>query len=101
MDSTSGPSKSSLSLLPPSPALLPVGDTRRRLLIVYIHGFLGDETSFKSFPKHVHELLNSLLSHTHVVHSKIYPRYKTRRSINIVAEEFSTWHVFPKFETPD
>lgn len=29
---------------------------RRRLLIIYIHGFMGTETSFQSFPRHVHDV---------------------------------------------
>src|SRR5438045_5011817 len=28
-------------------------DGRRKLLLIYIHGFLGNETSFRSFPAHV------------------------------------------------
>lgn len=65
--------------------------TRRTLLIIYIHGFLGDETSFKSFPAHVHNLLSAALSETHVVYSKIYPRYKSRNNISVARDNFSSW----------
>jgi hypothetical protein len=64
---------------------------QRTLLLIYIHGFMGNETSFQSFPAHVHNLVTVTLAETHVVHTKIYPRYKSRRTIDVAAEEFSKW----------
>ncbi|KAL2119208.1 hypothetical protein VTJ04DRAFT_6168 [Mycothermus thermophilus] len=64
---------------------------KRKLLIIYIHGYKGSTTSFRSFPAHVHNLLKILLAETHVVHTKIYPRYKTYRSISVACENFSQW----------
>ncbi|TID24375.1 40S ribosomal protein [Venturia nashicola] len=64
---------------------------RRTLLLVYIHGFMGNETSFQSFPAHVHNLLSITLAESHVVHTKLYPRYKSRRTISQVSEDFSRW----------
>ena len=64
---------------------------RRTLLLIYVHGFLGDETSFQSFPAHIHALTTHLLSESHVVHTKIYPKYKSRRTIEFVRDEFSKW----------
>jgi len=66
-------------------------DGRRTLLLVYIHGFMGNETSFQSFPAHTHNLLTITLEETHVVHTKIYPRYKSRKSIELARDHFSTW----------
>ncbi|KAI9689696.1 MAG: hypothetical protein M1820_010066 [Bogoriella megaspora] len=66
-------------------------DTRRKLLLIYIHGFMGAENSFRSFPAHVHNLLAITLADTHVVHSKIYPRYQSRRHIQYASEDFSRW----------
>lgn len=63
----------------------------RTLLMVYIHGFYGNDQSFQSFPAHVHSLLVTLLSESHVVHSKIYPRYKTYRAIEVARDKFSAW----------
>ncbi|RMD40813.1 hypothetical protein DV735_g4306, partial [Chaetothyriales sp. CBS 134920] len=65
--------------------------SKRTVLLVYIHGFLGDETSFQSFPAHVHNLLAMLLADTHVVHSKIYPRYLSRNKIEVARDDFSRW----------
>lgn len=66
-------------------------DARRTLLLVYIHGFYGTDQSFRSFPAHVHDFLRDALSESHVVHSKIYPRYKTYRSIEVARDNFSAW----------
>lgn len=66
-------------------------DGRRTLLIVFIHGFMGNETSFQSFPAHLHNLLSITLAETHVVHTKIYPRYKSRKVIDFARDDFSSW----------
>jgi hypothetical protein len=74
------------------------GPSRRRtLLLVYIHGFMGNEASFQSFPAHVHNLLAVALSETHVVHTKMYPRYKSRKAIEFAREEFSSWYGYPLY----
>ena len=64
---------------------------KRNLLLIYIHGFLGSEKSFAQFPKNVHDLLTTLLSETHDVYTKIYPRYKTRGPTKIARNSFSKW----------
>jgi hypothetical protein len=87
--SSQDPRSSSTQSLVPDPALQDTG--RRRLLLVYIHGFMGNETSFRSFPAHVHNLVTITLADSHVVHTKIYPRYKSRDSLEIARDNFSTW----------
>jgi hypothetical protein len=66
---------------------------KRILLLVYIHGFMGDETSFQSFPAHVHNHITNLLQDTHVVHTKIYPKYRSRKHIQFARDNFSQWSV--------
>ncbi|KAI0431865.1 hypothetical protein F5Y09DRAFT_176885 [Xylaria sp. FL1042] len=80
---------STQSLAPSLPAYEEI--ERRKLLVIYIHGFMGNDTSFQSFPAHVHRYLKLALSDSHVVHSKIYPRYKTYKSIDIARDNFSKW----------
>lgn len=58
---------------------------------MYIHGFLGNDESFSSFPWHVHNLLKSTVAATHVVHSKIYPRYKTYKAFHLATDGLSKW----------
>jgi hypothetical protein len=81
-------SSSQQSLLPVESA----GEGRRKLLLIYIHGFMGNETSFKSFPAHVHNILTVTLAESHVVHTKIYARYKSRRAIDFARDDFSNWY---------
>lgn len=81
-------SRSTQSLLP-SPSDEQVD--KRKLLLVYIHGFMGNETSFQSFPAHVHNLVTALLSETHAVHTKIYPRYRSKKKIDFARDDFSRW----------
>ena len=66
-------------------------DGRRTILLVYIHGFMGNETSFQSFPAHVHNLVTVRLEGSHVVHTKIYPKYKSRKAIEFARDAFSEW----------
>ena len=82
------PRTSSLQSLRPIES---AGPNRRRLLLIYIHGFMGKETSFQSFPAHVHNLLAMTMSETHVVHTKIYPRYQSRKNISYARDDFSNW----------
>ena len=83
------PRSSSMHSLLPAES---VNGSRRKLLLIYIHGFMGDETSFKSFPAHVHNILTLTLAESHVVHTKIYPRYKSRRAIEFARDAFSNWY---------
>ncbi|KIW01260.1 uncharacterized protein PV09_07299 [Verruconis gallopava] len=88
LPSSDDPRRSSTqSLLPQEPYTV----EKRTLLLIYIHGFMGTETSFRSFPAHVHNLVTITLADSHVVHTKIYPRYRSRRTIEQVAEDFSKW----------
>lgn len=64
---------------------------RRTLLLIYIHGFMGNETSFQSFPAHVHNLVTVLLANSQVVHTKVYPRYRSKEALQVATEAFSKW----------
>lgn len=68
---------------------------RRTLLLIFIHGFMGNETSFQSFPAHLHNLLTMSMAESHLVHTKIYPRYKSRRAIEFARDDFSNWYSHP------
>ena len=68
---------------------------RRRLLLIWIHGYMGSEVSFQSFPAHVHHTVTQKIQEsgagTHVVHTKIYPRYESRYRIQGARDAFSEW----------
>ncbi|KFZ08318.1 hypothetical protein V502_09414 [Pseudogymnoascus sp. VKM F-4520 (FW-2644)] len=63
----------------------------RRLLLIYIHGFLGSEESFGAFPADIHYSLVTRLADSHAVHTKVYPRYRSRRPIGFARDDFSEW----------
>lgn len=69
---------------------------KRTLLLIWLHGFMGNETSFQSFPAHVHNYLAVKMGSagaqaTHQVHTKIYPKYKSRNKIEKARDGFSDW----------
>ncbi|RAH62732.1 hypothetical protein BO85DRAFT_494089 [Aspergillus piperis CBS 112811] len=84
-----------------NPDELPKHEGKRRLLLIYIHGFLGSEDSFYNFPREVHELLKVSLAQSHVTYTKIYPRYKTRGPIRVARDDISRWlspHMAPDLD---
>lgn len=87
--SSHDPRSSSTQSLVPDPAVDNTG--LRRLMLVYLHGFMGNETSFRSFPAHVHNLVTITLADSHIVHTKIYPRYRSRDSLEVARDNFSQW----------
>ncbi|KAK6344332.1 hypothetical protein TWF696_007971 [Orbilia brochopaga] len=92
---------STASLLPPpdvAEAIRTGESSARTLLCVFVHGFVGDETSFRSFPAHFHELLTVLVQETHVVHTKVYPKFKTRDKLSYAVEDLGRW--LSDFESP-
>ncbi|KAF8544537.1 hypothetical protein BDD12DRAFT_815620 [Trichophaea hybrida] len=96
-------SSSQASLLPITSG---VRSSQRMLLLVYIHGFMGNETSFQSFPAHLHNLVTVTLgsdddSAGYLVHTKVYPKFKTRHQINVATLEFSQWLSRFESETTD
>lgn len=70
---------------------LPPESGKRRLLLIYIHGYNGSEASFLGFPAHVHSLLVDALAESHEVYTRIYPRYKSRGDMRIARDQFSSW----------
>ncbi|KAJ5676283.1 hypothetical protein N7536_012455 [Penicillium majusculum] len=80
-------SSSSLSMLGPDTPQ----NFKRRLLLIYIHGFNGTETTFQDLPLQVHGALTGLLTDSHVVHTRIYPRYKSEGDFQAAVNQFSKW----------
>ncbi|GKZ32469.1 hypothetical protein AbraIFM66950_001922 [Aspergillus brasiliensis] len=84
-----------------SPDEFPRHEGKRRLLLIYIHGFLGSEDSFYNFPRVVHDRLKASLAKTHITYTKIYPRYKTRGPIHVARDDIRRWlspHLAPDLD---
>ncbi|RAQ57147.1 hypothetical protein COH21_012642 [Aspergillus flavus] len=60
-------------------AELPRLEGKRRLLLIYIHRFLRE----------VHDLLKASLASTHIIFTKIYPRYKAREPIQVACDDIN------------
>ncbi|RAK74495.1 uncharacterized protein BO72DRAFT_470862 [Aspergillus fijiensis CBS 313.89] len=53
--------------------------------------FEGSKASFSDFPAHVHTALTDLLSESHLIYTRVYPRYKSRGELRTAVENFSEW----------
>lgn len=47
------------------------------LLIVFVHGFKGDDTTFRNFPSRLQHILSETLRGT-VIDSVVFPVYETK-----------------------
>ncbi|CAI7599828.1 unnamed protein product [Penicillium glandicola] len=52
---------------------------------------MGSEASFHDLPLHVHDLLTGSLTESHVVYTRMYPRYKSQGEIQTAVDQFSAW----------
>ncbi|KAI8380740.1 hypothetical protein BD560DRAFT_386991 [Blakeslea trispora] len=60
-----------------------------RLLLIFVHGFKGTDTSFKDFPNRLQADLASTVRAD--VKSIIYPSYKTAGELKVAVDNFSNW----------
>ncbi|GAB7345650.1 hypothetical protein MBLNU457_3940t1 [Dothideomycetes sp. NU457] len=63
---------------------------KKTLLLVFIHGFKGDDDTFKKFPEHIKILLEDALPRINIV-SITYPRYETRGDLSRCVSSFKEW----------
>ena len=84
-----------MALIPPCLCLAPedIRPQKSAGLLIYIHGFMGSEASFLDLPLHVHDLLTVSLAESHVVYTRMYPRYKSQGEMQIAVDQFSAWYV--------
>ncbi|KAK9429066.1 hypothetical protein V1505DRAFT_375169 [Lipomyces doorenjongii] len=61
--------------------------TMKTLLIVYVHGFKGDSTTFLQFPQHVEQRLKQIYPSTTIV-SVVYPPYDTKGELTVAVNAF-------------
>ncbi|KAI8068189.1 uncharacterized protein B0P05DRAFT_475110 [Gilbertella persicaria] len=64
-------------------------DNLDRLLLVFVHGFRGTDTSFKDFPNRLQTILTNTVKAD--VEAVIYPSYKTAGELSVAVENFSNW----------
>ncbi|KAK9468834.1 hypothetical protein V1512DRAFT_258024 [Lipomyces arxii] len=59
----------------------------KTLILVYVHGFKGDRTTFRDFPSDVQERLQRVYPKTKIV-SLIYPPYETKGELSAAVNSF-------------
>lgn len=64
--------------------------SKRILLLCFIHGFKGDDDTFRDFPKHLKDTVTSNLLDHHVA-SVVYPKYETKGELAQTTEAFLEW----------
>ncbi|KAA1466770.1 hypothetical protein DENSPDRAFT_812059 [Dentipellis sp. KUC8613] len=60
------------------------------LLLIFIHGFKGTDTTFARFPERMQHLLTETL-HNVTVESIVFPAYETKGNLAEAVERFSDW----------
>ncbi|KAF8165537.1 hypothetical protein B0H34DRAFT_649403 [Crassisporium funariophilum] len=60
------------------------------LLVVYIHGFKGTDTTFGDFPQRLEHILSETIPHV-VVESLIFPAYETKGELDKAVVRFADW----------
>lgn len=63
----------------------------RTLLLCFIHGFKGNDDTFKSFPQDLKVLVGKKLP-DHSVESVVYPKYETKGELSQATEQFLLWY---------
>ncbi|KAI7888796.1 uncharacterized protein EV154DRAFT_425029 [Mucor mucedo] len=64
-------------------------DNLDKLLLVFVHGFRGSDTSFKDFPNRLQTILTNTVKAD--VNAIVYPSYKTAGDLRVAVDNFSTW----------
>ncbi|KAE8391806.1 hypothetical protein BDV23DRAFT_64113 [Aspergillus alliaceus] len=63
---------------------------KKTLLLVFIHGFKGDNDTFGNFPKHARALIDRALPAINVA-TVVYPKYQTRGDLKECVGHFREW----------
>lgn len=60
------------------------------LLIVFIHGFKGTDTTFENFPSRLEHVLTEIIENLKV-ECILFPAYETKGQLNAAVEHFADW----------
>ncbi|KAJ1906196.1 hypothetical protein IWQ60_012135 [Tieghemiomyces parasiticus] len=63
---------------------------QKRLLLVFIHGFRGDDFTFQDFPERLRTVLTNSLRDCDV-EAVTFPRYETRGDLKSATDRFCNW----------
>ncbi|EKM59798.1 uncharacterized protein PHACADRAFT_206021 [Phanerochaete carnosa HHB-10118-sp] len=60
------------------------------LLVIFIHGFKGTDSTFAQFPERLQHVLSETIQNAHV-ESVVFPAYETKGELNAAVIRFSDW----------
>ncbi|EKG20650.1 PGAP1-like protein [Macrophomina phaseolina MS6] len=63
---------------------------KKTLLLCFIHGFKGDDDTFRKFPQHLRAVLENALPKLNVL-AVTYPKYETRGDLQACVARFKEW----------
>ncbi|KAF3797857.1 hypothetical protein GCG54_00002402 [Colletotrichum gloeosporioides] len=72
----------------------------RTLLLCFIHGFKGNDDTFREFPDDLKRVVTKQLP-DHRVESIVYPKYETKGELAEATEAFLAWYLTPTHPTGD
>ncbi|KAL1747652.1 hypothetical protein HDZ31DRAFT_80229 [Schizophyllum fasciatum] len=85
---------SSQGSTPPSPSTADKGKGKQpakdNLLVVFIHGFKGDDETFAHFPARLQHILSEAISDA-AVECVVFPQYETKGNLTEAVTRFSEW----------
>ncbi|KAI0751583.1 hypothetical protein C8Q80DRAFT_1158122 [Daedaleopsis nitida] len=82
---------SNLAQTAPNPADAPAQATAADLiLLIFIHGFKGTDSTFGEFPQRLRHVLTETLPNT-TVEDVIFPAYETKGELNAAVVRFADW----------
>ncbi|KAL4081614.1 hypothetical protein V8B97DRAFT_1913612 [Scleroderma yunnanense] len=60
------------------------------VLVIFIHGFKGTDSTFGSFPSRLQHILTETMNNV-IVDCIVFPAYETKGELNAAVERFSDW----------
>ncbi|KLO07920.1 hypothetical protein SCHPADRAFT_894280 [Schizopora paradoxa] len=60
------------------------------ILIVFIHGFKGTDSTFLEFPERLRHIVSETVANV-IVESVVFPAYETKGELNAAVERFADW----------
>ncbi|TRM67646.1 hypothetical protein BD626DRAFT_394347 [Schizophyllum amplum] len=92
--SDADPEHGSTVATPPSPTIEEKGKGKQppkdNILVVFIHGFKGDDETFAHFPDRLQHILSEAISDA-VVECVVFPQYETKGNLTEAVNRFSEW----------
>ncbi|KAL7410976.1 hypothetical protein BDY24DRAFT_371693 [Mrakia frigida] len=61
------------------------------ILLVFVHGFKGDDSTFKKFPERVNHIVQETFTESVIVESIVFPAYETKGDLGAATDAFIDW----------